>query len=440
MSDTEYKLAKWRGGTVVAERLTSALLHIEGYSSVDPQCPLGGPDGAKDLLCVKNNWKYVAAAYFPTTDKKFKEVATKFKGDLKGVDKNSADGIVFITNQRLAPSERNQLEALANTCKAGAILYHLERVIGVLDNPAGYGTRLQFLDIGMTLEEQLSFFTQWDSSLGDKLHEQSLFIIKELSRKIDAIANPVADFQGQVNNLSNVDSRTSSLLVDLVGQSDKSNIAQPASMAAVNELNIEKLCIWHKALMIDAPSTIASGELRKTEVWIGRPGATKEDANFIPPPPDKIGSELANLLEEWTEEYERLKSSDKAVIVNRVAKFHHGLLRIHPFTDGNGRLARFVLAQQAAELLGVTRKIVLEDRYPYMEALSKADAGDLSRLEAEITQAIYGVEFIAGSPCQMSGQNCPSCSSGIMNIASVGDGVECSACGLMIPAVPPEES
>ena len=393
MSDTEYKLMKWRGGTVQAERLSSALLHIEGYSSVDPQCPLGGPDGGKDLLCIKNDWKYVAAAYFPTTDKTFKEVKAKFCGDLVGVKKNSADGIVFITNQKLTPSERSDLEELASSCNAGGILYHIERVIGILDSPAGYGTRLQFLDIGLTLEEQLSFFTQWDSSLSDKLHEQSLFIIKELSQKIAAVASPVGEIRGQVRQLSDVAKRTSSILVDLVAKSDKSNIPQATSIAVLDELTIEKLCIWHKALMIDAPSSVSTGKLRTTEVWIGRAGSTKEEADFIPPLPDEIVPELAQLLKEWNKEYKLLISSEKEDIVSKIAWFHHGLLRIHPFTDGNGRLARFVLDQQASELLGVTRKIVLEDRRPYMEALSKADAGDLSKLETEITQSIFGVEF-----------------------------------------------
>ncbi|MFT7688898.1 MAG: hypothetical protein ACI9FB_004263 [Candidatus Azotimanducaceae bacterium] len=440
MADTEYKLTKWRGGTVQAERLSSALLHIEGYSSIDPQCPLGGPDGGKDLLCVKNDWKYVAAAYFPTTDKTFKYVKEKFRGDLEGVKKNLADGIVFITNQKLTPSERSDLETLAASCNAGGILYHLERVIGILDSPAGYGTRLQFLDIGMTLEEQLSFFTQWDSSLSDKLHEQSLFIIKELSQKIAAVASPVGEIRGQVRDLSEVAKRTNSILVDLVAKSDKSNFPQPASITAVNQLTIEKICIWHKALMVDAPSSISTGELRSTEVWIGRAGATKEEADFIPPLPGDIVSQLNQLLSEWNEEYGQLKLSGKEDIVRKITRFHHGLLRIHPFTDGNGRLARFILAQQASELLKVTRKIILEDRRPYMEALSKADGGDLSKLETEITQSIYGVEFIAGSPCQMSGQNCPACKSGIMDIDPTGSGVECSTCGLSIPAIPPTES
>jgi hypothetical protein len=53
-SNTEIKLKLWRGDQIRAERLAAALLHIEGFTSVDPQCPLGGPDGLKDVLCEKN--------------------------------------------------------------------------------------------------------------------------------------------------------------------------------------------------------------------------------------------------------------------------------------------------------------------------------------------------------------------------------------------------
>ena len=122
-----------------SERLSAALLHVEGYSEVDPQCPLGGPDGLKDVLCEKNSWKYVAAAYFPTTHKSFSAIKDKFKGDLGGVGKNSASGIVFVTNQPLTPSERSELENIAQKLGHNAIIYHLERVRGVLDSPKGYG-------------------------------------------------------------------------------------------------------------------------------------------------------------------------------------------------------------------------------------------------------------------------------------------------------------
>ena len=89
--------------------------------------------------------------------------------------------------------------------------------------------------------------------------------------------------------------------------------------------------------------------------------------------------------------------------------------------------------QQANELLGHSKRIVLEDRKPYFDALALADTGNMSALESIITQSIFGVEFVPGSPCQMSGQRCPSCGEGVMDVDASQSGVECNKCGLFIP-------
>jgi len=43
-------------------------------------------------------------------------------------------------------------------------------------------------------------------------------------------------------------------------------------------------------------------------------------------------------------------------------------------------------------------------------------------------------DFFGGSPCQMSGQICPSCKVGIVDVAPDQNGVVCNICGLYIPA------
>jgi hypothetical protein len=45
--NTEIKLKIWRGGQPSAERLAGNILHLDGFSSLDPQCSLGGPDGER---------------------------------------------------------------------------------------------------------------------------------------------------------------------------------------------------------------------------------------------------------------------------------------------------------------------------------------------------------------------------------------------------------
>ena len=436
MSETEYKLCNWREGNPKAERLAGAILHLEGYSSVDPQCPLGGPDGTKDLLCEKNGWLYIGAAYFPTTIKTYEDVQSKFEGDLEGVKKNGATGIVFLTNQKLTPGERNKLEEIGKSQGTNVILYHVERVLGILNSPVGYGVRLEYLGIPMTIEEQLSFFSRWDTTLSDKLHENSLFVIRELSKKLDALYSPITELRGDIGNISAIANRTTAAINQLVRESDKSKVPASTPSRSTAFLSVAILCSWHRAVLLDEPVGISrnAGILRTREVWIGKAGASREDAIHVPPSPEEIPEKLEALCTNWNEKYLELESQEVSKKVAALTEFHHKFLYIHPFLDGNGRLARFILGQQAFELLDVKRNIVLEDRRPYLDALHQADSGDLSRLEKEITQALFGVEFIEGSPCQMSGQECPSCRRGVIDISGRQDGVECSSCGAYYPA------
>lgn len=139
-----------------AERLAAHVLRVEGFKSIDPSHPLGGPDGLKDVVCERHGRKWIGAAYFPTGKLTFKRISTKFKDDLKGVALNNADGIAFVTNQALTLSERKELENSVDETVEVEI-FHLDRIASILDQPSCYGTRLEFLDIEMTREEQLSF-------------------------------------------------------------------------------------------------------------------------------------------------------------------------------------------------------------------------------------------------------------------------------------------
>jgi Fic family protein len=62
--------------------------------------------------------------------------------------------------------------------------------------------------------------------------------------------------------------------------------------------------------------------------------------------------------------------------VERAAKLHHGIARIHPFTDGNGRVARlamnFVLLAAGYPPISIPTNL----RQAYYDALEAADAGD----------------------------------------------------------------
>jgi len=390
--DTELKLLHWRDGQTKAERLCADMLILDSFSAVDPQCPLGGPDGIKDVLCEKNGWKYVGAAYFAIGENTFSVIKTKFEGDLLGVSANNVDGIVFLTNQKLSPTERQKLIDIAEASDSKAILYHRERLRTLLDSPQGFGHRLEYLGIDMSKEEQLSFFSQWNNIFTQKLQDQSEYIISALSRKMENLLGRNNEIIEDIGNLVISTMSTMSSEISQARHSDKSGFFIPKNSYATKNMTISLLCTFHNAICYEHVNSSEMGKLRTAQVWIGS-GTDLSKAAYTPPAPEDVQEILDVLLAKWRDNYDQLISStNKVEIVEAISKFHHGLVMIHPFLDGNGRLARYILMLQASELLGIERWITLEDKNSYFKALRQADVGDFSALISVVTQAIYGVE------------------------------------------------
>src|SRR3546814_15542029 len=78
------------------------------------------------------------------------------------------------------------------------------------------------------------------------------------------------------------------------------------------------------------------GEFRKTQVWIG--GATPALAHFVPPPPEALNDALAAF-----EAFLHAPANDTPPLV-KAALAHVQFETIHPFSDGNGRLGRLLIA------------------------------------------------------------------------------------------------
>lgn len=78
------------------------------------------------------------------------------------------------------------------------------------------------------------------------------------------------------------------------------------------------------------------GELRRSQNWIGRPGATLENARYIPPPVDEM-KDCLSALEKFINE-----DSDLPALI-RIGLIHYQFEAIHPFLDGNGRIGRLMI-------------------------------------------------------------------------------------------------
>lgn len=151
--ETWHRLREWTSGQGPSERLAAQVLSAEGFASVDPSHPLGGRDGGKDAICVKDNKQWVMAVYFPRGEKNFAEIQEKFIHDLAGAKDAGADGIAFVTNQELRLGERSDLKQRASPLAAE--LFHLERLTAILDRPNMVSVRRQFLGIGDNDESPL---------------------------------------------------------------------------------------------------------------------------------------------------------------------------------------------------------------------------------------------------------------------------------------------
>ncbi|MBM4287548.1 MAG: Fic family protein [Deltaproteobacteria bacterium] len=78
------------------------------------------------------------------------------------------------------------------------------------------------------------------------------------------------------------------------------------------------------------------GEFRRSQNWIGRPGCTIQDAEFVPPPVPEM-QEALDAFEKY------LHAEDTYPPLIRLAFIHYQFEAIHPFLDGNGRIGRLAI-------------------------------------------------------------------------------------------------
>jgi Fic family protein len=110
---------------------------------------------------------------------------------------------------------------------------------------------------------------------------------------------------------------------------------EPARISALHDRFFSYLPLDERFTSEGDP--IVPGELRKVDVTVGR---------YLAPEPEMIEP----LLDSWATRYGRIRAKEYQVI--GIACSHHRLTWVHPFADGNGRVARLHshLALRAAEL------------------------------------------------------------------------------------------
>jgi len=121
--------------------------------------------------------------------------------------------------------------------------------------------------------------------------------------------------------------------------------------------------------------TMTPGEFRKSQNWIGQPGATIENARYVPPPMDEMIACLSD-LEKFIH-----KDSDLPPLL-RIGLIHYQFEAIHPFLDGNGRIGRLLITLllvawglMAQPLLYLSNYIEANRRKYYQRLLAVSQKG-----------------------------------------------------------------
>ena len=143
-------------------------------------------------------------------------------------------------------------------------------------------------------------------------------------------------------------------------------------------LTKEKICAWQAAFFptgFSEGSQIEVGQYRTNEEHIVSGMFGREKIHYAAPSPGRVDEEMAHFLD-WFNNHDNINS------VIRSAIAHFWFVSIHPFEDGNGRLARILSDMLLARadksefrFYNISSQIN-KDKKRYYDILEKAQHGD----------------------------------------------------------------
>lgn len=143
-------------------------------------------------------------------------------------------------------------------------------------------------------------------------------------------------------------------------------------------LTKEKICAWQAAFFptgFSEGSQIEVGQYRTNEEHIVSGMFGREKIHYVAPSPGRVDEEMAHFFD-WFSNHDNINS------VIRSAIAHFWFVSIHPFEDGNGRLARILSDMLLARadksefrFYNISSQIN-KDKKRYYDILEKAQHGD----------------------------------------------------------------
>lgn len=149
-----------------------------------------------------------------------------------------------------------------------------------------------------------------------------------------------------------------------------------------------QLHLLNEIVCVDSPSEVIAGRYRTHEIWVGPEGCSKEEASYVPIRPQYIDKTLKSLLNQWNRTAVDLAKLDTYRVISALASFHHKFLEIHPYPDGNGRVARVILDLHVRNFTSSRSPLRLKSYDEYYLALRAGDEGKPDHLIRLITSIL----------------------------------------------------
>lgn len=151
-----------------------------------------------------------------------------------------------------------------------------------------------------------------------------------------------------------------------------------ATQNYLQPLDDERLFGWHAALFPTGRSgmyKIETACYRSGEMQVVSGPMGKERVHYLAPPPDQVQHEMNEFLN-W------LNNDTKLDLVIKSAVAHFWFIIIHPFDDGNGRIARAISdlmlahSEESSQRFYSLSNQILHERKVYYEILQRVQSSD----------------------------------------------------------------
>jgi Fic family protein len=159
---------------------------------------------------------------------------------------------------------------------------------------------------------------------------------------------------------------------------DTTRVLTEADIRALNQTILVRP-FWKEAMTPNGQST---RRLIEVGVYKRHPNSvrTKTGEIFSYASPDETPRLMAELMDWYRTETHGLP------VASIAAEFHYRFIRIHPFDDGNGRVARLLVNYLLLRHGYLPIVIKSEEKDKYLAALQKADAGDVLAFHVYIAE------------------------------------------------------